>query len=142
MLNYVLKMLLKYKCRLLGHYISGYAYENQRPALIHSKKLFYSASVLNCLFKGTTTSGTNGVVLFHLLIKMSKTYCGVVDAYQALEIKSLTQNQKMVLLYSSILADHKFCTVPRIWVFKRQEIMTMKKTITVNFMTFSRRHGS
>lgn len=70
---------------------------------MHSKKLFYSASVLNCLFKGTTTSGTNGVVLFHLLIKMSKTYCGVVDAYQALEMKiNLLHRMKKWFCYTVV----------------------------------------
>lgn len=74
-----------------------------------------------------------GPVLFHLVIKMSKTYCGVVAAYQALEvkIKYLTQNETFVLLYRSYASDY-----PRIWVFKRWGIMTMKTTITVSFMTF------
>lgn len=78
----------------------------KRGVLLHSKKLFSSASVLNCLFKGTSTFFLKelpqmGPVLFHLVIKMSKTYCGVVEAYQALEmkIKYLTQNEKFVLLY-------------------------------------------
>lgn len=43
---------------------------------------------------------------------MSKTYCGVVDAYPALEmkIKYLTQNEKFVLLYRK-WADHKLQTI-------------------------------
>lgn len=79
----------------------------KRGVLLHSKKLFSSASVLNCLFKGTSTfffkgTTTNGASFISSCNKNVKNilWCGRgLSGLGNENYKYLTQNEKFVLLY-------------------------------------------
>lgn len=72
---------------------------------------------------------------------MSKTYCGVVAAYQALEvkIKYLTQNETFVLLYRK-WADHMLQTIQEFGFLRDGELWQWRRRSLWVLWHFSRSH--